>query len=82
MLTRAQLKERVTARKNDIAGKDSLISALRDKLSVTAWAEDESGHSYAVGDKRRYLTNIYRCVKAHTKALTRRPTDGEFWARE
>lgn len=57
----------------------TLLEKIQRLKSVTLWAELDSGASVAVGDEVRYMFKNYRCIKAHTKALTRRPTDTEYW---
>lgn len=79
VLSKSQLRERVAARKAEIGAKDGIISRLQARLDTPHWGDDDTGYDYAIGDRRRYLTNTYVCVKAHSHALTRRPTDDEYW---
>lgn len=58
---------------------ESIADALRAELSITTWAELDSGASIAVGDRVRYVLKVYECTAAHTKALTRRPTVDTYW---
>lgn len=71
--------EAARRRKLEIDEKDTLIARLRMKLAMPLWAELDSGASIAVGYECRYMLHEYRCITAHTKALTRRPTNTEYW---
>ena len=57
----------------------TLLEKIQRLKSMTLWAELDSGASIKVGDEVRYFFKTYHCIKAHTKALTRRPTDTEYW---
>lgn len=57
----------------------SRMSALQEKLSIPIWAELDSGATVSVGTKVRYMLRVYECTAAHTKALTRLPTNNAYW---
>ena len=57
----------------------TLLEKIQKLKNMTLWAELDSGASIAVGTEVRYFLKTYKCIKAHAKALTRRPTDSEYW---
>ena len=58
---------------------EAQVEVFRQELSITIWAELDSGASIAVGDRVRYALRVYECTEAHTKAILRRPTVEAYW---
>ena len=68
------------------AAMDAAGALLTDEQAATAeelyplWSGD--GVEYAVGDRRRYGSELYRCLTAHTSQATWTPTDApSLWVR-
>ena len=59
--------------------RESLIVRLQARLHMPVWAELDSGASIRAGETVRYALAEYTCILSHTKALTRRPTNPEYW---
>lgn len=75
----ATLKERVSRLHAAKTEALSLVERWRARAEMMSWAEYDSGHSFAVGDRVRYLLSVRVCKKAHTKALLRSPSNAEYW---
>ena len=73
---RNQLAEKIAA----LTESNTVADKLRRLADMTLWAELDSGKSIAVGTTVRYFGRIYECIVAHTKALTRLPTNNTCWA--
>lgn len=76
---RAEIDQERDGLNSRIAELERLKERLETSLSMTQWAELESGDTVNVDDEVRYMFKTYRCIKAHTKSLTRRPTNTEYW---
>lgn len=74
-----QLRSDKTIAESRAAQFESRIAALQEKLSMPIWAELESGSTVRIGTKVRYMLRVYECIAEHTKALTRLPTNGNYW---
>lgn len=68
------------------AAMDTAGAMLTDEQAATAaelyqpWSGD--GVEYAVGDRRRYEGELYRCLTAHTSQAAWTPTDApSLWVR-
>ena len=83
-------RERLTALIERARRRETLLEQARSNLaslgerfaalkSATYWAELDSGSNVAVGATVRYFGRNYICKKAHTKALLRSPSNGEYW---
>ena len=57
----------------------SLLEKIEKLRNMTLWAELDLGAAISVDTEVRYFFRTYRCIKAHTKAITRRPTDTAYW---
>jgi len=78
-MTKPELAELVASVKARFVERDR-IRALYDRLSnTTFWAELDSGVDVAVGTEVRYRGTYYVCIRAHTKGLTRLPTNRTYW---
>ncbi len=90
MVKRNEMATRVGALNATIAAKAAERATLAESLTalqarfqalstLRIWAEAETGETIPLGERMRYLGHTYECILAHEKALTRRPSNPQYW---
>lgn len=72
-------KDSISALQSENTRLNELYEKFKALSEMTYWAELDSGTSIAVDDVVRYFGHNYKCIQAHTKALTRYPKNTDYW---
>lgn len=79
---RDSLREQLAEKTRALAETSGILESLRALAEMTHWAELSSGATMKEGARVRYFGRTYICIKDHTKALTRSPSNEEYWREE